>query len=418
MNDKAPTTKPLVDGAPFTIDFVLEKLRESDPHKLVKCTTQNLLHHSIENITCGKAFMSQIHKLTFTWKEPGIFPQSVILKVPGYNNVSAGMFDDDRAPQQQKDVKEVAEASEANTANTFLEFAHSREIIFYQTFSHYDPQLKLPKLFYGYEFNMKHNKGLIIMEDMTPVAKSIPMIPGVDEAHVASMISEIARFHCASWTHRDWLEKMPNGPSDKGFLDEMRTMTARLKQIDPARFDDLIDAFLPLYTMRNCSICTYADDRYGFPPCVIHGDLWAPNVLWRIDTNGEPTSEVSAIIDWQMIHAGNPAEDLARYLAINTTHQYRRENTDRLLKLYAAKVSELSHRKVAPFTLENLQLAYQDAMLPVAMFLGFGAPMYHNMDSVVGKEGDSDREAKQSELLDRVKAFIEDTLVYHKDKIA
>jgi len=346
--------------------------------------------------------MSHIHKLTLNWKRESRVtePRSLILKVPGFVNTMA-----------HKENETVN--SPVENANEWLEMSHSREILFYEIFSHCTPPLKLPRFYYGFEFRMKHENGLIIMEDLTPTSRTIKMLPGANETQVVSMIGEIARVHTASWALKDWVKKLPNFVEAEGFLREMRTLTGVLRTLNPEKFGRLVDELLPQYTMENFTKTTYEDEKHGFPANAVHGDLWMSNVLWKMDSVGEATNEISAIIDWQMIHAGNPCEDLARFLALNTSGEFRRANTDRLLKLYAERVAELSPARKAPFTLEQLRTAYIDALLPVAMFLGFGAPMYYDMDSVVGTENDSERKAKQAELLQRVQMFFEDTLTHH-----
>lgn len=41
------------------------------------------------------------------------------------------------------------------------------------------------------------------------------------------------------------------------------------------------------------------------PRLIVHGDLWANNVLWKKSADrGALSAELSAIIDWQMTHIG------------------------------------------------------------------------------------------------------------------
>lgn len=60
----------------------------------------------------------------------------------------------------------------------FLEQAHSREIAFYKLFPTYDPTLKMPKFYYGSEYNKADKSGIIIMEDMTVMATTTTVLPG------------------------------------------------------------------------------------------------------------------------------------------------------------------------------------------------------------------------------------------------
>ena len=60
------------------------------------------------------------------------------------------------------------------------------------------------------------------------------------------------------------------------------------------------------------------------------------------------------------------------------------------------------------FTFEQLEEAYDASMGFVAMFLGFGVPVYYHMPAVVG--AGENRESLRADLLDRTKCFFEDTL--------
>jgi hypothetical protein len=54
--------------------------------------------------------------------------------------------------------------------------------------------------------------------------------------------------------------------------------------------------------LDSSSCMTY--DLLGFPPSIVHSDLWAPNIIFEKDKNGNPTSNLLAIIDWQDAHPG------------------------------------------------------------------------------------------------------------------
>lgn len=104
-----------------------------------------------------------------------------------------------------------------------------------------------------------------------------------------------------------------------------------------------------------CKHKNYLFSQSGFSSCLVHSDLWSPNILWEKDSEGRPTDHLCAIIDWQTVHSGNPCEDISRLLALNTYGQYRRENKDRLLEYYAMKVAERMGG-TAPFTMEQVSV--------------------------------------------------------------
>jgi len=219
-------------------------------------------------------------------------------------------------------------------------------------FSTYNKSLKIPKFYYGFEFSLKHTNGLIIMEDMTPTAVTIRMLPGMTDEQTVSMIDELAKLHVTSWKHPEWMDTMKNMEKSEAFMQFVKQMTQTLKDIKTEWFEDLLGKLEPIFSLDVFDDVAYEDDRFGFPPSAVHGDLWSSNILWKKNGNGEATAEVEAVIDWQMIHSGNPCEDIARLLSLNTSGSYRRANTTKLLKQYTAKVTELMGGKPL-FTFEQ-----------------------------------------------------------------
>jgi len=178
---------------------------------------------------------------------------------------------------------------------------------------------------------------LIIMEDMTPTAVTITMLPGMNDEQTVSMIDELATLHVTSWKHPEWMDTIKNLERSEQFMEFSKKMSDTLKKIKPEWFEELVDKLAPIYNIDVLDDVAYEEDRFGFPASVVHGDLWASNILWKKNENGEATSEVEAVIDWQMIHSGNPCEDIARLLSLNTSGTYRRANTK--------KTPQAIHRK-------------------------------------------------------------------------
>uniref|UniRef100_A0A914C8A6 CHK kinase-like domain-containing protein n=1 Tax=Acrobeloides nanus TaxID=290746 RepID=A0A914C8A6_9BILA len=71
----------VIPETPFTIDFVLEQIKNSKWHK--DCDLKNLISYESKEIGKGVAFLSRIMRLNFSWNDPTIRPTSIVLKVPG-----------------------------------------------------------------------------------------------------------------------------------------------------------------------------------------------------------------------------------------------------------------------------------------------------------------------------------------------
>ncbi|KAI6187754.1 Zinc transporter SLC39A7 [Aphelenchoides besseyi] len=361
-----------IDDTNFTVNFVLSKIEAtgvSDP--------------LISKLSVGEAFMSEIVRVDFEWKKPCQL-NSIVLKIPGFQNPSADQDFDD--------------------ATRFLEKAHSRECDFYKLFSNPIFPLKLPKFYYGHEYDQRNKDGLMIIEDLSHSSVNTRMLPGFTNAQVESLMRGLAEIHAVSWMDRSWIETIAvelHNPD--GFLKDYWQTAQSLLSIKPEWFSDLLHDLKPAFDKSQYDLCSYPDN---VPACVVHSDLWAANVLWERDSDGKPTDKLTAVIDWQMCISGNPCVDVARSLSLNTSAKYRRQNTDRLLRLYYDNVQSLMG-KSTPFTFEQLTRLYQVSLPYVSALTGFGTPLYFKMNCVVGEPLNVDL---QNELLDRARCFFEDTI--------
>ncbi|CAD5217801.1 unnamed protein product [Bursaphelenchus okinawaensis] len=359
-------TNTILDTS-LTIEFIVQKLWEYEDKDCFKI--ENLASYKVENDT-NPAFMSRIVRVFLKWNtSTGI--DTVLLKIPGFQN-----------PGKQEDTSQV---------DLFLPQAHTKECEFYSYFTKLnDLNLKLPKYYYGHHYSLLHNHGAIIMEDLSKSAKTDNMFPGFTNEQVEAVVVELAKLSAASWKNPGWIQKV--GRRIKGA--EHFILEYRME---------------PLFQPDSLDKVSYVEEPYpsGIPPACLHSDLWSANILWKTDPEGNPSSELAAIIDWQMAKAGNPAEDILRLLASNTTVQYRRKNYERILKLYVKTVNEIMQLEF--ITYEQIYKAYHESMAYESILAVFGAPLYCNMESVTG--GPNSKELKE-ELLWRTQALVEETLNY------
>ena len=83
------------------------------------------------------------------------------------------------------------------------------------------------------------------------------------------------------------------------------------------------------------------------------------------EPNASCSNELLAIIDWQIAHAGNPMEDLARLLVSSCPVSMRRQQLDTLIGYYYERCTHYYGAQL-PFTIDNLHRAYK-FVLPYAI---------------------------------------------------
>uniref|UniRef100_A0A914CE68 CHK kinase-like domain-containing protein n=1 Tax=Acrobeloides nanus TaxID=290746 RepID=A0A914CE68_9BILA len=362
-------TDSIIPETIFSISFILEKLGIST------CCLENLEKYESREIAKGLGFFSKIIKITFYWKDSILLPKSIVLKIPV-----------------------------ANGYTDHLEYAFQRELNFYQIFGKFN--IKVPKFYYGYPFHRHHNHGIMILEDLSTSGCNPRMLPGLTNEQVEAVIDELAKINVISWQNHGWYESFIEDADQAEFLTDMYGYALDIIKIQPEAFENLVPRTKSIYTYETYKKVQYTEDKYGFPPSIVHSDLWAPNIIFEKDENGNPTSNLLTIIDWQNAHPGNPCEDITRLLFANTTGEYRRSNTQRLLKFYKERVEFYNNNK-ALFTLDQLLEAYKASLGYTLAFFSFGVPHYHDMENVV--DGTYPGEYKE-ELLNRVRMCSEDVI--------
>uniref|UniRef100_A0AC34QKM4 CHK kinase-like domain-containing protein n=1 Tax=Panagrolaimus sp. JU765 TaxID=591449 RepID=A0AC34QKM4_9BILA len=393
----------------FSIGFVLEKLRDSGQ---TNCVLENLHSFESNDITGGAAFFSEIYSVKFNWKF-GIKPERVVLKASFFfsnlkvENLKIPKLIGVEHLRKTNDDPEFMEVVKEKFAK-HLERAHKLEGRVYNFYAHTSEKLKLPEFYYSSPYKHDANTGIIMMEDLTQWAKTVKLIPGFDNQQIENLFDELAKLHSVSLQDRSWTKapEFVELPPANLFLQEMIEVIKKLLIIDEKRFHDLVPKIIKFCNEKTFYNAFHDDDKFGFPTILVHGDLWSSNVLWKIDSCGNSTSELAAIIDWQMAAQGNPGIDLSRALAMNTSAKYRRENTDRLLKFYLEKLEKYLG-KPPPMNFSQLKNAYNYSLGFCAVFIGYGTPSYYNMESIVGDPAD---DSVKEELLERCSAILEDML--------
>lgn len=153
-------------------------------------------------------------------------------------------------------------------------------------------------------------------------------------------------------------------------LEENGRQTAALK---------LRDLLADEHRLRRIMGSTHRDaDRVSFP-CVIHGDFWVNNLMYRYDGGDREKPIDLKLIDFQQAHRGNFLEDLGYFLLTSTTTRFRTEHLARTLFAYhdafVEELRALGCPVPIPFTRGFLVDRFYEYLLPTYLFMSFAIPM-------------------------------------------
>ncbi|TKR67174.1 hypothetical protein L596_023365 [Steinernema carpocapsae] len=297
---------------------------------------------------------------------------------------------------------------------------HNRECDFYQTFTLQIP-IPFPKIQSVYKWIVDEQYGFIMMESFFGKAKSVPMFSGATPQQLFELVKHLAHFHAYflyspsyQWSGQYGTETLEPMAKTDFFTPAFKI----LKERKPGVFDKAIDTFGPyakhykFIMYMHCGV--YKD--LGLPPVLTHGDMWTNNVLWKLNPDGSLSSELAAIIDWQMVHEGCMTNDLAGFVAMSVDAEVRREYEFQVLQLYYDTiVSVLKEKgKEVNFTFEQVKKAYKTNFVTQAMTtMAMGPFFFPNLTS--DQSDYKVKQAQQEKVFLRAQCAAEDALTYFKD---
>ncbi|CAI5450403.1 unnamed protein product [Caenorhabditis angaria] len=269
--------------------------------------------------------------------------------------------------------KSIELGAENRKIDRIVRVLHNREVEAYRFLSENLPE-NFPnlKIYCAKKFSAENvEKGFLVLEFAENIAH-ISMFESIEIAEILPVVKAISKFSAIGYAENrlkfaagpDFITHVLAEFGDVGFREKIYGKLRGMRGFfggDLVKLENLIEIFRSSMLPENVAKLTRICEILGHPPVPVHGDLWPGNLLF---TQGNPL-KLRAIIDWQAVNFGSPAQDLDRLFISILSAKNRRENLDFLLGIY---YQEFAENLEPPFTFEQLKKSYQ-LLFPIQAFM-------------------------------------------------
>ncbi|CAD6187027.1 unnamed protein product [Caenorhabditis auriculariae] len=363
----------------------------------------------------GNGFISRVVLVTPKWQgDAAGLPEKFILKIISMQNTMAL---GDKMKENESIVHMTPEEEEAlwKHFEGAVHLLHNREVNLYKVLETYESSADVlaPKIFFSKSFEAD-TKGFIGMEAVEDV-KIRHVFVNSKPHQLLPLMNALATLEACGLKMTEEEKSSISGFDYKTIFGTMLTdenvkrMFLMLKNNDEKRFGETADrlAEYGLELVHDDDIAGI-NKNLGMKDVLIHGDLWSANILW---VNKGEEDEIAKVIDYQLVHFGNPAEDLVRVFVSTLSGTDRRQHWEWLVEKFYGYLEQKLDGSPVPYTLDQLKESYK-------RFFVFGAVIMAGIfgpvaETALQNRDDDGHEERREVISEKVQALLEDTVKYH-----
>ncbi|KFD68075.1 hypothetical protein M514_03412 [Trichuris suis] len=306
---------------------------------------------SLESVTAEKiphsgGHTSDMLRVFLFWKEKGetaTHPARILVKMP-----------------KQELLNKLAEQFEPKVAEKMNKTIKADELIrvesaVYRMFSKEVPEIPIPKC-YAKWTNGGNSMKFLAIEDLSPHAKTTGLMCSLTKGQLINCAETIAALQAWSLnTQCDWKKEVPNPETYmdtfESFLSSVGDDLERSVKKYPTHLK-CVDVEKVRSTLCDAKkvVAELLEYRKMIPDVFVHGDFWASNILFEMDSKTNSVSDrIAGIVDWQMSHQGSFVEDLSRLYSFNVDSEVRHSTMEEVFRRYLDKMQML-----APNTMKSV----------------------------------------------------------------
>ncbi|MFQ5381370.1 MAG: phosphotransferase, partial [Dehalococcoidia bacterium] len=246
---------------------------------------------------------------------------------------------------------------------------YDKEVHFYRDFA---DQVSLPSpRCFAAEYDPDTGAFVLLLEDLAP-GRVGDQVEGATLETARQVVDALAEFHARWWNTEDLAAARWLLPPDDVAADFIRLFDEGMpavRELWGARYPELTSLvsrtrrFLPeVFEM-------FASGDLPRPYTVVHGDMRLDNLFFPTDEGGR-----FAVVDWQGIALGHPANDLSYWLVLSLPVDLRRSHEESLLARYHRG---LRRHGVGGYSLRALRRDYRNT---ATVLLGGAPVLFNNLD--------------------------------------
>ncbi|CAJ0580311.1 unnamed protein product, partial [Mesorhabditis spiculigera] len=291
---------------------------------------------SVKRIGEGNGFLSTIYRIDLDWQgsEDGgkTPPKTCALKVS-----SLGVVEDLFEIIGSSDKKHLKEYYARSMADN--------ELFFYSKIGEFGlERVRTPRFYCGRKFDGKTS---FLAMELLEKASICHIYDMSSEAQILAVLDQCAMVNGKSLSHVETIAKC----IDAGFYDQL-VEDFNTKEKTAAGILRLMERFL-----RTRNIILRSGKRIARSTCCAKEISGPPNVMWKKEGN---EADLMGILDWQLVHLGNPLEDVFKWISLTIQPEDYTSRRDFYLKFYYEALLRYADGKEIPWSsLEEFISAFE-----------------------------------------------------------
>uniref|UniRef100_A0A0K0FIZ4 CHK domain-containing protein n=1 Tax=Strongyloides venezuelensis TaxID=75913 RepID=A0A0K0FIZ4_STRVS len=366
-------------GGKITHQWILDCLEKNDADFRKHRGNSKVKKIDGVDISDGKGFLSKVFKTSIHFDDEKKAPYYVILKIPGDESIRDSL---------KKQNIEDNNDKELNHITTF----HNKECHFYNDIASKIKDLKYPKCFGSKDLIVGKQAGALIMKFLGSDSVIVPFYRSLNIYQTKSILNEAYKLQEYSLLNQD--DFLNNNWKPIFSEDQMNNLSDYIRKAMPnaekyipkemwLEIKDDLDIMVSNYTKIIKHVHIELPKSDGNVPVICHGDMWINNFMFKVDSNGNCSNNLSAVIDWQTVFKGTTGHDISRILVVSAPPDVRREIEKDYLPVFYERLKESltkcgKEMKISyEIFMNNYKLCLIEQSVQMILMIGFALQEYN-----------------------------------------